>query len=533
MSGPYRDSGEDQPVDAPRDEGIVGEVIAQFADINAFYRELVQNSIDAGSPTIEVELDYDHEAQHMKVSVKDRGEGMTRDIVENQLLVLFRSTKEKDSSKIGKFGIGFASVLAPNPEVVRVNTSRDKRRLTLHLYRDLTYELFDAGAATQNGTTVTLELAMKPGDVKEFVNNSRAALKRWCQHATVPIEFWETRPDGSRFGEQITRPLELDRPLAQVRAVTDGGQLTVVVGLGVPFTEFFNHGLLLYSTIDPLIGNFAVKIQDARLGHTISRDDVRRDEHFHRAVAFAKEVAFKQLAREAERTLRERAEAGDVETVELLVGSCAHANLELTEYWLPLVEPVGGEKVFNIFLLERAWASTRSTPLTVELAAQGTRVFLCKDFERLADNLAEVTRAKLREVHSELTSIKPVERTDRDELLIATLLEILDKVYRDPGAVVLAELIGQHADRLTIAGQGAGHHVVENDAAAKNPFALLGRRPLVLSIAHPLVRAARTHDDPKLAAAHLARAVLVNHRLLDPDRSQEILELALAHAGLA
>jgi molecular chaperone HtpG len=531
MSGPYRDAGNDQPVDAPRDEGIVGEVIAQFADIHAFYRELVQNSIDAGSPSIEVELDYDHEEQRMNVSVKDRGEGMTRDIVENQLLVLFRSTKEKDDTKIGKFGIGFASVLAPNPQVVKVNTSRDGRRLTLHLYRDLSYELFDAGPATQTGTTVTLELAMKPGEVQQFVDNSRAALKRWCRHATVPIEFWVTRPDG-RGGENITTPLELDQSLASVRATTDGGQLTVVVGLGPPYVEFFNHGLMLYGTTDPLIGNFTAKIQDARLGHTISRDDVRRDEHFDRAVAFAKEVAESQLAREAERTLLEQAEARDVEAVEALVSACVHAELKLRAWYLPLVEPVANEKVFNIFLLERAWATTRATPLTTELAAQGTRVFLCKDFERLASDLEQGTRAKLREVHAELTSVKPVERTDRDELLIATLAEILDKVYRDPGAVVLAELVGQHADRLTIAGQSTQRHIVDRDTAAKNPFALLGRRPLVLSTAHPLVRAARSHDDPRLAAAHLARAVLVNHRLLDPGRSQEILELALAHAGV-
>jgi HSP90 family molecular chaperone len=225
MSSPYRDSGGDRPVDAPRDEGIVGDVIAQFADIHAFYRELVQNSIDAGSPSIEVELDYDRDAQRMNVSVKDRGGGMTRDIVENQLLVLFRSTKEKDKTKIGKFGIGFASVLAPNPEVVKVHTSRDKRRLTLHLYRDLSYELFDAGPATQDGTTVTIELAMKEGEVKDFVDKSRQALKRWCRHATVEIYFYETRPDG-RVGERIDMPLELSYALAEVRDTTDNASIT-------------------------------------------------------------------------------------------------------------------------------------------------------------------------------------------------------------------------------------------------------------------------------------------------------------------
>lgn len=91
MSGPYRGSDNAAPVDAPRDAGIVGDVTAQFADIYAFYRELIQNAIDAGTPRVDVELQYNRADQRMVVEVRDRGEGMTRDIVENQLLVLFRS----------------------------------------------------------------------------------------------------------------------------------------------------------------------------------------------------------------------------------------------------------------------------------------------------------------------------------------------------------------------------------------------------------------------------------------------------------
>src|SRR4051794_16186228 len=125
----------DEVAEAPRDAGIVGDVIAQFADPNAFYRELVQNSIDAGTPSIDIRLDYDDAEHRMHIVVRDRGAGMTREIIENQLLVLFRSTKEHDHTKIGKFGIGFASVLAPSPDVVIVQSARDGRRLTLHLFR--------------------------------------------------------------------------------------------------------------------------------------------------------------------------------------------------------------------------------------------------------------------------------------------------------------------------------------------------------------------------------------------------------------
>jgi len=133
MSDPYRDQLGGEGTDGPRDRGIVGDVIAQFADPYAFYRELIQNAIDAGSPEVSVELEYNHSDQRMHAIVRDKGEGMTREIIENQLLVLFRSTKEKDRTKIGKFGIGFSSVLAPDPEVVVISTSRDGKRLTCHL----------------------------------------------------------------------------------------------------------------------------------------------------------------------------------------------------------------------------------------------------------------------------------------------------------------------------------------------------------------------------------------------------------------
>jgi hypothetical protein len=62
---------------------------------------------------------------------------------------------------------------------------------------------------------------------------------------------------------------------------------------------------------------------------------------------------------------------------------------------------------------------------------------------------------------------------------------------------------------------------------------MLRRPPLVLSVAHPLVAAARLHADPALAASHLARGVLLCYRLLDVDRSAEILARVLDRLGVA
>ena len=42
-------------------EAIIDDVVNQFADPLAFFRELVQNAIDAGSGEIAVRVDYEHE----------------------------------------------------------------------------------------------------------------------------------------------------------------------------------------------------------------------------------------------------------------------------------------------------------------------------------------------------------------------------------------------------------------------------------------------------------------------------------------
>jgi molecular chaperone HtpG len=532
VTDPYRDSALDLPAEAPRDAGIVGDVIAQFADPKAFFRELVQNSIDAGSPSVDIRLEYDEAAQRMRVSVRDRGEGMTREVVENQLLVLFRSTKENDKTKIGKFGIGFMSVLAPNPEVVALNTSRAGKRIALHLYRDLSYELFDGGPATQNGTTVELEIVLTRGEVAAFVRDSHLSLVRWCRHASVPIEL-AIRTPGETATRRIDRPLGIENALVEVRRTADDGQLMVVVALtadATAYTGFFNHGLMLYETNRPLIGSLAVKIQDARLGHTISRDDVRRDEHFDHALAFARDVARGSLVNVASNELHKAADAHDLARHRTLLGALAAAGVQLEKnaLYFPLVQPLAGKRAICADQLgDAVWTSARVSHLTAALADEGTPVLLADDPEQVASVLGSAVRSAERE----LTAITPVEPTDDDVALLALLHELFDRVHRPPAAIVFATLAGARADRLAVAGKHDVAHVVDRDEAARDPFALLRRRVLVLSAEHPDVRAARS-GDPVLAASLLARAVLLQHRLLDASRSRKIVEHTLAQVGV-
>jgi hypothetical protein len=535
---PYRsDHSARMAVDAPRDQGIVGDIIAQFADPLAFYRELIQNSIDAGSPTAEVKLEYDPSANVLRVAVRDRGEGMTRDILENQLLVLFRSTKEKDDSKIGKFGIGFTSVLAPNPEVVAVQTSRDGRRLTLHLHRDLTYQLFDSGPATQAGTTVELDLAMPVEEVEPFARKSIDALTRWCRHASVPVTFWARLPDGQVIEARIDRPLGLTDPLVEVTRKSDDGKTIVCVGLTAvttPYTGFFNHGLMLHETNQPLFGHVAVKIQDGRLGHTLSRDDVRRDASLDRALAVARDVIAKHLPDAAAVALRAAADADRARWWHL-AKAIIDAKLELpaSAWWFPLLPEKGQARAIDgSGLGKRAWLAAQGSPIAARLIERGEHVLQAEVGERpfLKALLQDMAGCDARDTEGELTAITPVEPEDKDTALLAIMNEMFTAVHRAPRALFVAQLEGIHADALAVACDEATAQVIDREQSTRNAFGR--KRPaLALSIAHPWYVAARELD-PRAGASLLVRLLLLPHELLDVPRSTQLLEDLLGRIGV-
>mgnify|MGYP000890693624 CR=1 FL=1 len=108
-------------------------LVDQFSDPFAFLRELVQNSIDAGSHRVDIEFEFTpHQEGNRGVfvlHVNDTGEGMTREIIDTKLTRLFSSAKEDDYTKIGKFGIGFVSIFArqrlPQQRVFGVGGAED------------------------------------------------------------------------------------------------------------------------------------------------------------------------------------------------------------------------------------------------------------------------------------------------------------------------------------------------------------------------------------------------------------------------
>jgi len=555
---PYRGVPDRAEAEAPRDRGIVGDVIDQFADPMAFYRELIQNAIDADTPSIDVSVVHDAAARTVRATVKDAGVGMTRDILEHQLLVLFRSTKEGDDTKIGKFGIGFASVLSPRPNLVVVTTVRDGRRLALHLYPDLHFEIFDGGPAQRTGTSVELELPIQPDDVAGFARRSLDALVRWCRHAAVPIRFTAPTCGAGLDDVRVDRPLGLDEAVVSVQGKTADGKTIGVVGVlaaAAPYAGFFDHGLTLHETHEPVPGRLALrrlafKVQDSRLGHTISRDNVLRDGAYDRAVDFVHDLAERELPRMVAAVVREAAGAGDRARYTTLMTTLFDAGMvpDRDAWAVPLLEPLGERRWVTAGELgRRAWGAWSRSPLTAAIAAAGEPVVdLCgrPDDRWLVAALERHAGRELTAVATELTRVAPIVPSLPDQTLLSALRELLDHAHRAPSSIVLAEIDGALGAEPTITG---GHDdaelqhpteaawVIGVERARRSPFERLRKPPLVLNVHHAQIAAARRRavDDPAAAASLLARALLLRYGALDHERSEQLLvhTLTLTAAG--
>lgn len=548
MSSPYRRSPSAPTARQPRDTGIVGDIIDQFSDKLAFYRELIQNSIDAETESIEVELQYEDSKKSLLVSVKDAGCGMSRDTIENQLVVLFRSTKEHDQGKIGKFGIGFVSVLAVSPSIVKVISSHKGIRHTLHLYPDLSFELFDSGKAKQSGTEVVLEIPMPLGAVEAFAHASHEALCRWCRHASVMISFEAWGPGSELLlRERIDRPLAIEDALVSVSEVSPDGHTKVVVGLLPGATvscAFFNHGLLLHESTDRLVSRVSFVVQDARLGHTLSRDNVRRDEYYQRALFFVKQVAQWALLDQCATALRQALDSDSSTNAYSKLAeaiSASEIGLDSKRWPAPLVSPIKNEQVASAFDVQSSgWQATGASPLTERLAMGAIPVLDRDRATHSGRNAAWIGGIcpGLRFVENHLTLVTPESVSPSDLLMLDYLSSILDRGYRRPSKIIIASLVGAQDHLLAVAGDPFDAFlkplyddswVLHTDARGANPFRMLMRPALVINSGSEAVKAARqkAEAEPYLAAEAIARLLLLGRDRLDIDTSEQLLTCGL------
>ena len=248
-------------------------LVHQFADPWSFLRELIQNAIDAGSQEIDVRIDHEPdddpaEPGMLIVEIVDTGEGMDRQIIDTRLTRLFSSSKEGDYTKIGRFGIGFVSVFAIDPELVCVDTGRNGEFWRVLFKRDRSFERIVLEQPTE-GTTVRLYKRGDEADLAEARERTRTTLEYWCKHARVEIRL---------DGELISRPLELRGHCVIEHHEEDTQLLLAYVTQREALRGYYHGGLTLHEEHDDRLPHIAIKIDSRYLEHTLTRDNVIRDD---------------------------------------------------------------------------------------------------------------------------------------------------------------------------------------------------------------------------------------------------------------
>ena len=565
----------------------LANLVNQFARPLDFLRELVQNSLDAGSPRVDVWLDYQPSSEPgaegiLEIHVDDYGDGMDEAIIDQQLTRLFSSNKEDDLTKIGKFGIGFTSIFAIQPDAVLLRTGRHGQFWELLFHADRSFDKVRIDEPTV-GTHITLFKRMDASRIEEFSREVRWVLGYWCEHSSHPITFDDrTRASAAApstegddpFGaftsvaqhepEQVNQPLGL--PDARLSVRVEEPDFLLEVGYEArPRYGFYNGGLTLVSATRPdVLGHFhhlqhlSFKVRSNALEHTLTRDNVLQDE--------AWESVMKRISAAAE-TLRRRlydaiedalATSGDITSwQELVVREVTHAG--------PSSLP-RRRKVF---------ASTEGRALSLAAVErqedQLGMVMLGTSDERIAAAVRDRGMHMLRTSSESLALLRALPRPRWLKLFSRTRIclpadarfampqflerehwgsaerRLLDATHRlieaaVPGLYTLA--LGDHGDpnegdedELALEGPRDGVLFLRNRRSwITLPSWMSGPRTLLINRHHPMFRSAVAASDqrPGIAAVALSQALLTLVDLQDHDAWTRLLDaVGEAHGEVA
>lgn len=297
-------------------EGALDSLVSQFSSALDCFRELVQNSIDAGSHQVDVWLEHTAGAGGLGttcVHVDDTGEGMDEAIIDSQLTQLFSSAKENDLTKIGKFGIGFVSVFALRPRAVLVHTGRGGEFWEVCFHEDRTFTKTRIDTPTE-GTRISIYIEQGLADYRELVSGALATLRRWCVHSETEVYF-EDRSNSDASG-----PILINEPFAVEGYCASGAQhqgTEIAIAFHPqPRYAFFNRGLTLFASADaeealgdhaPRFEGITFKIKSRYLEHTLSRESILKDANYERAMALLLEAVHGPLRHNLTQTLVELA----------------------------------------------------------------------------------------------------------------------------------------------------------------------------------------------------------------------------------
>jgi hypothetical protein len=509
-------------------DDALDRLVNQFSDTMAFFRELIQNAIDAGSA--EVEIDFEHQDGMLIVRVDDWGAGMTREIIESRLTRLFSSSKDGDRTKIGKFGIGFVSVFAIDPEAVSIDTSRDGEHWRIVFDRKRRFSLVRREQPVE-GTKIEIYKRTTHAEYRQFRARAEQAIRYWCRHVEAEVRV---------AGQVINEPIDLDMLDTPIKIRESGDDELLVIGHprdGQAFAGFYNRGLTLVE--EELLPAIAFKASSPRLEHTLTRDDVVREAGFTRLMERVQELIATALCAEVhvalDRTLRSLAEAElDDEQqawLEYLWGAAVyHARAEHAVpsgdegSELGLLRSPSGRLLASSALRkpkQRRVLVARSASALTELFERDGHVVAwlpsaCTRGRALLDMLAPATAP----IETWCTALPA---RDPDEAARwQVLADAVARLLASWGAKLAGVWLGHFdyadsavADRVAITQASFGELTLVSEAATLGTSFLASRRVVVLNADHPTIRsvAALAQGEPELAAYLAVKAFLLGPRL--------------------
>ncbi len=512
-------------------------LVHQFADPWAFLRELVQNAIDAGTEQIEVRIDHDEARDTMVIEFVDFGEGMTRAIIDTRLTRLFSSSKEGDYTKIGRFGIGFVSVFAIDPDLVCVDTGRAGEWWRVVFRRDRSFERIKLSNPVE-GTTVRLYKPASASEVAEARIKARETLEYWCKHAKVDLRL---------DGEPLSQPLALDG-LCKVEHREEGTTLVMaLVRESHALRGYYHGGLTLHEEHDDSLPHVAFKIDSRFLEHTLTRDNVIRDDNYAKAMAIIGTVARTRLVAAMFEALEQLAAAGGelegqaLSERDLLyqTASSQFGKGEPDPSWSkhPVIPMLGGPPASLADLRTRPRASklfraVRMSPVVERLLGEGHRVIACAGRDCVENLVMAALRERPSPVSSLCTAIplaasEPASEWTALTRALAGLLghkwkvsEVAVGHFAYPGSPV--------TQQVAISQARIGELTAIADVAQLASGWLASGRALVLNVDHPTLRNLRklAEREPELAAYLTLKSFFLQGEL-SPELDAELSTLSV------
>jgi molecular chaperone HtpG len=512
-------------------EGIVAEALAglvhQFSDPLACFRELVQNAVDAGST--EIDIRFTHEGGRLVVDVDDYGDGMDRRIIDTKLTRLFSSSKDDDRTKIGRFGIGFVSVFALEPEVIRIDTSRAGEHWRVIFRPDRTFTRV-AREQPVDGTKIRIYRTASEAEAREFAARARRAIAFWCRH--VPAEI---RVDGRPIGEPFAAP-------GPCSVAGDFGEARIAAGYapdGHGVVGYYNRGLTLLEEPGSEFPGVILKMWSPALEHTMTRDNVLRDEGHERVIGHARALvrgALRERLIEVLATQAPQLHLPGEATEHLYAALARHVaaddDLPRGARKRPLVRQIDGSLI-DLTTLARAgkkqtlWHAATRSPVTDLLAARGDVVIAAAGDSAalgLAHAAAGVKPADVNAAWCTATLIPAAQRPAGFRELQAALSELAGASIRGVELGSLEYAGSPVATRVAIAQAEPGRLTPLQSAGA------LDRRPsLVLNAGHPAVALALTlaPREPELAALKLLKVFWLEGQGLSVTRAAALTSAAV------